>query len=389
VVGADSSFHYGIREIGALAARLPDAIRLEIGDPWFPTPAHIAEAAAAAVAEGFTHYTPSAGLDSLRELIAEKLRCSNGVDCGPNQVIVTTGGTGALFTALLELLEPGDEVLIPDPAWPYYQAMVCMLRGRPVPYPLERRRAFEPDPDDLERRITARTKVLIVNSPGNPSGAVFPRELMAALAELAERRGLWLISDECYDALVFDGEHVSMATLTSSERLLSVFSFSKAYAMTGWRVGYLVGAAEVVAAIARTQESVVVNASSVSQKAAEAALAGPQDQLEDMRLYYRRQRDTAAALLDAAGVGYVRPLGAFYMMIELPPGLDAPAFAQSLLDRRHVAVAPGPFFGSTGEGLFRISLCGGGDDLERGVQRIVEELAAHRGPAERVASTAS
>lgn len=370
-----STPHSAIREIGALAAAYPDAIRLEIGDPTFVTATHVIDAAAAAAREGYTKYTPSAGLPRLRELLVEKLRDRNGIRCDVPEVIVTTGGCGAIFSSLLVLLDPGDEVLVPDPGWPNYVAMAHMLNTRFVQYPLRRERSFEPDLDALEACVTERTKVLIVNTPGNPTGAVYSEEVLRGLADVAERHDLWLLSDECYDDLVFDGAHVSMATVADPARTISVFSFSKAYAMTGWRVGYLVADAELASSIAKTQESVVLNTAAISQKAAEAALVGPQDHREEMRLFYRDRRDQATALLDDAGVGYVRPAGAFYLMVTLPDGSDSRAFALSLLETQRVAVTPGIGFGPSGEGMLRISLSNPADTLQLGLERLAGAVA--------------
>ena len=368
--------HSAIREIGALAAKYPDALRLEIGDPTFVTAAHIIDTAAAAARDGYTKYTPSAGLPSLRELVVEKLRDRNGIECSLPNVVVTTGGCGAIFSSLLVLLDPGDEVLVPDPGWPNYVAMTHLLNAPFVHYPLLREQSFEPDFDALEARLTKQAKVIVVNSPGNPTGAVYSREVLQRLADFAARHDLWLISDECYDELVFDGEHVSMATIADPERTISVFSFSKTYAMTGWRVGYVVAPADLAASISKTQESVVLNTAAISQKAAEAALLGPQGHREEMRLFYRDRRDEAMALLDDAGVSYVRPAGAFYLMVGLPPGSDSREFALALLENQRVAVTPGVGFGPSGEGMVRVSLSNEADTLRSGLERLVSAVSA-------------
>jgi aspartate/methionine/tyrosine aminotransferase len=371
-----STPHSAIREIGARAAANPDALRLEIGDPTFTTAQHIIEAAELAAREGFTRYTPSAGLPTLRELLVEKLARINGVTCQPEQVVVTTGGCGAIFATLLVLLDPGDEVLMPDPGWPNYPAMAHMLNAKGVFYPLSRDKMFEPDFDELEARITPRSKVLIVNSPSNPTGQVASQEVVERLAAIAERHDLWLLSDECYDQLIFEGEHVEAARFADPERLVSVFSFSKTYAMTGWRIGYLVTQPDLASSIAKTQESVVLNAASTSQKAAEAALTGPQDHLEEMRSYYRDRRDAAVAQLDRAGVTFVSPRGAFYLMVDLAPGVDDQAFAFSLLESKGVAVVPGTGFGPSAKSMVRLSLSVAPEVLDEGVRRLADAIAA-------------
>jgi aspartate/methionine/tyrosine aminotransferase len=358
-----------------LALRLPDAVRLEIGDPDFPTPEHVVRAAARAALDGFTHYAPSSGLPTLRGLIAEKVADRNRFPCSPDQVVVTTGACGAVHASLLALLDPGDELLVPDPGWTTYVPMALAAGVRPVPYALDGARGFALDPDAVESCVGRRTRAIVVNSPSNPAGTVAARDALAAVVELARRRGLWLISDECYEELVFDGEHVSPAALGDADHVVSVFSFSKTYAMTGWRVGYAVARAEIAELLAKAQEPLVSSASTISQKAAEAALAGPQDAVAEMREAYRSRRDSALALLDGAGVPYVRPGGAFYLMVDVAgSGRTSEAFALRLLREGRVAVVPGDAFGARGEGFVRISLAAHETALVTGLGRLVDAL---------------
>ena len=364
----------GIRGIMELALALPDAIRLEIGDPDFTTPRHIVDAAAEAAHAGFTHYSPSAGLASLRELIAEKVRTRNGWACGAANVVVTTGACGGLHATLLALLDPGEQVLVPDPGWTTLVPMALAAGLEPVPYPLGD--GFALDPAAIEALIGPRTRALVVNSPGNPTGAVASREALEGVLKLAEAHGLWLVSDECYEDLVFDGRHESPAALGDPERVISVFSFSKSYAMTGWRVGYVIAPRATAALVAKAQEPLVSSASTISQKAAEAALAGPQDAVAAMREAYRRRRDAACARLDAAAVRYVRPGGAFYLMVDVSSAQDgADAFAHRLLREHRVAVVPGTAFGERGRGFVRVSLAAADAALETGLERLAEALA--------------
>ncbi|HEU0335496.1 MAG TPA: aminotransferase class I/II-fold pyridoxal phosphate-dependent enzyme [Gaiellaceae bacterium] len=365
----------GIRGIMELALELPDAIRLEIGDPDFPTPPHIVEAAAEAARAGFTHYAPGIGLSSLRELIAEKVVARNGFACTPDRVVVTTGACGALHASFLVLLDPGDEVLVPDPGWTTMTPMALAAGVTPVPYALDRRRAFALDPAAVEARIGPRTRALVVNSPGNPTGAVASREALEQVLDLADRHGLWLISDECYEELVFEGEHLSPASLGDPDRVLSVFSFSKTYAMTGWRIGYAVGPPAVVRQLAKAQEAVVSSSSTVSQKAAEAALLGSQEAVAGMRDAYRRRRDAAFQRLDADGIAYARPSGAFYLMVDVSTTPETSEdFALRLLRDQHVAVVPGSAFGAGGEGYVRVSLAAAADAIEAGLARLALAL---------------
>jgi len=366
----------GIREIMDAALARVDVVRLDIGDPDFPTPEHIVAAAAQAAADGFTHYGPSRGLASLRAAIAEKVVRTNGIACTPDNVVVTTGGSGAIFVCFLTLLDPGDEVLIPDPGWPNYLGMASAVGARVVRYPLDPAREFEPDLDELEGRIGSRTRVLVINSPANPTGAVLTADTLQVLGRIAERHGLWLVSDECYDGLVLDGEHVSAASVVESHRLLTVFSFSKTYAMTGWRIGYVIAPPELARVLATAQEPVVSCPSTVAQKAAEAALAGPVEPAEAMRLAYRRRRDAGLAVLDAAQVGYMRPRGAFYLFVDVASArMPSREFARRLLDAG-VAVVPGSAFGERGEGWVRVSLAASENDVCTGLGRLAQSLAA-------------
>lgn len=374
--------HSAIRTVGELARTIPDALRLEAGDPDFGTPDHIIEATARAARDGFTHYGPSAGLESLRTMLLEKVRTRNNLDCDIGQVVVTAGACGALYSTLLTLLDPGDEVMIPDPAWPNYPAMIHVLGGVTTRYGLDPALAWAPDIASIEAAITPRTKVIVVNSPGNPTGGVHARGMLRAILDVAERNDLWVVSDECYDEIVFDGEHVSMASLGGSDRVISIFSFSKTYAMTGWRVGYLVAPPAIAMSIARAQEPIYACASTIAQKAAEAALAGPQTIVRTMCDAYRARGMAAMTRLDTAGIAYVAPQGAFYLMVDTPPGESSLDFARRLLVERHVAVVPGSAFGERGEGRVRVALCVAMETLSDGVDRLVAGWASSRsGPA--------
>jgi aspartate/methionine/tyrosine aminotransferase len=362
--------HSGIREMADLARKVQDVVRLEVGDPDFVTPDHIIEAAAAAAKAGYTGYPPSAGYPRLRELIAEKVTRRNHLPTTPDQVVVTTGGGGGLFTSFLALLNPGDEVLVSDPVWPGYPAQIHLQNAVLKRFPLDRWRGFALDPDAIERSITPRTKVLVINSPCNPTGAVYGVDELKRVVEIAERHGLWVISDECYDEIILEGETVSLATLGGRDRIITVFSFSKTYAMTGWRIGYVVTSPEMAAIIGKLQEPVVASASSLSQKGAEAALLGPQVVVGQMVDSYRERRDLAMELLDGEGIGYVRPRGAFYLMVDTSPAGDSLQFARRLLMEEHVATVPGSAFGPGGEGMVRVSLASSIETLEFGLRAL-------------------
>ncbi len=365
----------GIREVMDLAFGRPEMIRLEIGDPDFPTPPHITEAGLRAAAGGATHYVSNAGLAFLRESAAQKVRERNGLPVTPDQMIVTQGATQGVFAAFVALAEAGDEVLVPDPAWPTYVMMARMLGLVDVAYPLTAETGFLPDVDVLARLVTPRTRVLVVNSPSNPIGSVADGQRIAELAEFARRHDLWIVSDECYDEIVFEAGCVSPA-LFAPERTVAVYSLSKTYAMTGWRIGYLAVPPAVVEVIAKCQEAIVACVSAPAQYAAHAALTGPQDCVAEMRESYRSRRDSVVRMTRAAGVAMPTPTGAFYGWIDI--GRRAPGasreFAFRLLAEHHVAVAPGTAFGPAGEGYVRISLAATQDDLVEGVRRLCAAL---------------
>lgn len=363
----------GIRRITNAAVTIPDCIRLEMGEPQFATPAHICDAADRAARDGFTKYTASQGLLSLREAMSAKLARVNGLAVPPERIVATNGALSGLFTTCLALLAPGDEMLIPDPGWPNWEMMILAAGGRVVRYPTPRERAFLPDPDTMDVLVTPRTRAIIVNSPSNPTGAVMPAALVERMLAFAKRHDLWVVSDECYDECLFDGEHVSPARFDTDGRVISVFSCSKTYAMTGWRVGYAAVPEAAIGVLAKLQQPVLGNICSVAQKAAEAALIGPQDCVAEMRDYYRARREQAVAMLAAAGMPVAVPGGAFYVMVDVTRAhRDATAFALDLLHTHKVAVAPGETFGPGGAGLVRIALCASEEDIARGLGKLIE-----------------
>lgn len=362
----------GIREIFDLAHGIPDAIHLEVGEPDFPTPEHICQAAAEAAFAGFTHYTPNAGIPELREAIVGKLLERNDVDVEVDRVVVTTGAGGGLFTAIRALTDPGDGVLIPDPSWPNY-AMMATVQELDVQYfPLRPEDGLVPTPEHIEPHLTERSRVLLVNSPGNPTGVVIHPETMRQLVDFAEANDLWLISDEVYDEMTFGRDHISALTMVPNGHVIGAFSFSKTYAMTGWRVGYVVATPEVASLITKCQEPISSCVNSPAQKAAVAALTGPQDAVAEMRSAYRERRDRATEILDAAGLPHAMPEGAFYLWVDVSgTGMSDIDFARKLVLDRQVAVVPGTAFGPTSGAYIRISLASALDDLVEGVRRTV------------------
>jgi aspartate aminotransferase len=371
--GAETMPRSGIRQVMDLAWSLPGpVIGLHVGEPSFPSPDHVIEAARASYAAGDTHYVPNAGVDELRRAIAEKVTTSNGFPASPQQVVISAGGAQALHNAFSLTLSAGDEVLIPDPGWPNYAMAVQLLQAVPVRYPLRPENDFRPDPAELAALVTERTRVIVVNTPSNPLGTVLPASDVAALVRFAEERDLWLLSDECYDALTFGPEHVSPGRFDRDGRVLSAFSFSKTYAMTGLRVGYLVAPEAVAVQSAKLQEPLIACVNAPAQAAALAALRGPQDVVGTMRDTYHQRRDLALAQLDELGMGYLRPEGAFYLWVDVRDRCrgDVASWAMDLLRQHHVAVAPGTTFGPLGEGWVRLSLATATEDLLEGIRRM-------------------
>jgi aspartate aminotransferase len=363
----------GIQEIMDLFWSLPGpVIGLHVGEPSFSTPEHVRDGARRALDRGDTRYVANAGIPVLRQAIAEKVAARNGLRARPEQVVVSAGGMQALHIALSATVAAGDDVLVPDPGWPNFAMAVGLLQARPVSYPLRPENRFLPDIDELAGLVTERTRALIVNFPSNPLGAVLPPHLAEALCRLADEHDLWLITDECYDEITFGAEHVSPGRWDDQGRVLSCFSFSKTYAMTGMRVGYLVAPERVAATAAKMQEPLIACVNAPAQYAALAALEGPQDFVETMRRAYHERRDAAAARLDEAGVGYLLPDGAFYMWVDVRDrcGGDVREWSLQLLRDRQVAVAPGTTFGAEGEGWIRISLATETDELLEGLERL-------------------
>ncbi len=356
--------------IGALVHGRNDILHLEFGEPDFPTPAHIVEAGMRSLRDERQGYGPGAGIPELRAAIAARVERVNHLSMPAARIVVTAGGTGALMAALLTLCETGDDVLVPDPAWAGYDAMLAAAGVRMVRYPLRAASGWLPDLDALDARVTPRSRVLLLNSPSNPGGAVFPRPVVEGLVDLARRHDLWLLSDECYDEFVYEGEHVSPLSL-DPQRVVTVGTFSKPYAMTGWRIGWAVAPAALAAPLELAVTAAVNNLPLFVQRGAQAALAGPQDCVREMAAAYRARRDLAVELLRARRPLDVVPAAAFYLLAPLAapgrPPLPSVAFTEALIATRGIAVAPGAAFGPATEGYARLSLASGPDVLRAGL----------------------
>jgi aspartate aminotransferase/aminotransferase len=369
--------------LGALVHGRSDIIHLEFGEPDFPTPAHIVEAAVRSLRDERQGYGPGNGMLWLREAIAARAKRVNGLTVAPEDVVVTAGGTGALMASLLCLTTPGDDVLVPDPAWAGYDAMLAAANARLVRYPLRAERGWQPDLDALEASVTPRTSVLLINSPSNPGGAVFPRETMERIVDLCRRKDLWLLSDECYDEIVFEGQHVSPAALDGNDgRILTVGTCSKSYAMTGWRVGWVIAPPAVAPHIALAVTAQVNNLPLFVQRAAEAALTGPPERVRAMATAYRERRDTAVEMLRGRGCLEYVPAGAFYLLARISGDEDAAfdgvAFAEALINQRRIAIAPGVAFGPATAHYARVSLASDRESVRAGLAGLLDFAATYR-----------
>ncbi|MCQ1948011.1 pyridoxal phosphate-dependent aminotransferase [Arthrobacter sp. zg-Y1116] len=365
-----------IRQITQAAWAKPDAIVLSIGEPGFPTPGHILDAARATLDRDETGYTPNAGIAPLRSAFARHAGAACGKEISAERVFVTSGAQQGLHLAMSLLLDAGDEILVPNPGYPTFAMTAELLHAVPVAYPLYPEHGFQPRIEDIEALLTPRTRVLLLNSPSNPLGAVFSGELTRALVELARRHDLWILSDECYEAFTFDVPHVSPLAFDgdAGERVITSLTLSKTYGLTGLRIGALVLPKGLEPVLSTVMESIVSCVASPSQYAALAALTGPQDYVDMASAHYRANRDAACSVLAGKGIRYLEARGAFYLWADVShaTGGNVRDWALRFLDEHGVAVAPGTAFGSIGEGWIRIALCGDRAELLEGVSRLPE-----------------
>lgn len=359
-----------------MRARGIDVLDVGGGDPDFDAPAHVIDATARSALEGFTHYTPSRGIPALRAAVAEKLLGDNGIKVDPDtEVLVTPSSKHALFVALMAVLDPGDEVLLPTPSWVSYQAMARLAGATPVPVPLAASDGFRITGDRLAAARTARTRALVVNTPNNPTGHVVDEREAEEIVAFASQHDLVMIIDEIYEKILFDGaRHLSPASMPgAAERTITVNGLSKAYAMPGWRLGYAAGPADLVAAMLTVHQHTVACAGSFAQQGAVAALTGPQDVVTAMTAEYQARADAVVtALNEIPDVTCGRPDGAFYAFPDISATVspDCREFAERLLIEESVAVTPGIAFGPGGQGHLRISLTSSRPTLTEVVNRI-------------------
>jgi aspartate aminotransferase len=362
----------------ALKAEGIDVIDLGGGDPDFITPQHVRDAAAAAMNAGDTHYVASNGTPALKNAIAAKLKADNGLDYKPAEIIVTPGGKQALFAAMMATVEEGVDIMLLEPAWVSYESMVELAGGNVVSVGLDPDDDFRVTREKLEESHTPQSRGIVVNSPNNPTGRVLDRDEIEAVCEFARERNLIVYTDEMYEKIIYDGhEHISIATLPGMwERTLTFNGLSKAYAMTGWRLGYVAGPRVLIDEIAKVQSHSVTHATSFVQAGGVAALTGPQDFIGEMvSAWDRRRKAVAEGISRIKGMNWTPAEGAFYAFPDArESGMDSMTLADRLLQEAHVAVTPGVAFGAAGEGHVRMSFATSDEQLETAIRRMGEYL---------------
>jgi aminotransferase len=354
IVEEDGSFR--TRMLG-IAAGLKDVIAMGRGDPDFHTPSHIVAAAKAALDANQHHYTGPTGLPALRQAIAADLNSGYGLNYTADEIVVTAGVQESIMLCMLGLVSEGDEVLITSPRFTTYDTAVHLCGGVPVPVPTYEKDDFALDVAEIERRITPRTRIFVLVTPNNPTGAVTPPDVIRKIAKLAIERDILIISDEIYARMIYaPNEHLSIATLPGmKERTITLNGFSKTYAMTGWRVGYMAAPADFVSKLTEPRHTLSINTCTISQHAALAALTGPQEPIQAMLDEYKERRDWLMPALTAAGFTYGHPGGAFYLYVNISQtGMDAPSFCEALLRETGVMVFPGAMFGDESPNYIRI-----------------------------------
>lgn len=361
----------------ALEAEGHEIIHLEIGEPDFETPQHVKQAAQQAIDAGYTHYGPSAGLPSVREAIAQYVSRDRGVSVNPDQVVVTPGGKSLIFFVMMALIEPGDEVLFPDPGFPNYEMTIEFVGGKPVPIPLDEKSGFSIDVEHLESLITKKTKLCILNSPHNPTGAVLPRETMEAILEIANRHDIAVLSDEIYSKIVYQSHEDFYSLPGAAERTIMLDGHSKTYAMTGWRLGYGVMPKELATQISRIASDSTSCTCTFTQLAGVAALEGSQESVKTMVEEFRVRRDIIVDGLNRIpGFRCYKPGGAFYVFPNISDtGFRSKELAGMLMEKARVAVLSGDTFGENGEGFLRMSYANSQDNIRRAIDRIADVIS--------------
>lgn len=377
-LGTETAFEVLVRA-RALEAKGRDVVHLEIGEPDFDTPANVINAAVGALRSGMTHYGPSAGLPKLREAIARDAGRMRGIDVSPEEVVVVPGGKPIIFYTMLALAGEGDEVIYPNPGFPIYESMINFVGAKAVPIPLREERQFRLDVRELERLITPRTKLIILNSPANPTGGVLEEQDIREFAAAIGDRNIMVLSDEIYCRLIFEGRHFSPMSIAGfRDRVILLDGFSKTYAMTGWRLGFGVMRADLAAQISRLMTNSNSCTATFTQIAGVEALAGDQSPVTRMCQAFRERRDLMVDGLNRIkGFRCLKPKGAFYVFPNIEgTGWKSQELANALLDEAGVACLSGTAFGSYGEGYIRFSVANSPENIEKALKRIEEWVGA-------------
>jgi len=375
-LGTETAFEV-LARARSLEAQGRKVVHLEIGEPDFDTPRFIRTAAARALEEGLTHYGPSAGLPEFRKVIAERWKAERGIPCDADNVVVTPGAKPIMFFAMLALLEEGDEVLYPNPGFPIYESVANFLNARAVPLHLREENEFDLDLNELEKKVTGRTKLLILNSPHNPTGAALKPETVEGIAALARRHRFHILSDEIYARIQYEGRHLSIASLPGmAERTIVLDGFSKTYAMTGWRLGFGIMEKQLAVHVARLMTNSNSCTATFVQKAGQVALTGPQHEVQAMVAEFRVRRDAIVkGLNELPGVTCQMPKGAFYAFPNITgTGMKSGELAKALLEEAGVAALPGTAFGPWGEGYLRLSYANSVANIEMALDAIKSVL---------------
>lgn len=370
----------GTLEILSLANELEqegeDIIHLEVGEPDFDTPKNIKDAAKEALDEGKTGYTSSNGTQELREAISQDLK-KKGIERTPEEIIATPGAKHSLFSAMTIALDPNDEILIPTPCWTY-EGMTRIINAEPIFIETPEENQFKLQPEDVKKKISSKTRMLLLNYPNNPTGAVLEKSTLRALADLAIDHDFWILTDEVYDQLVYGDSSPSISSFSDlHERTIYINSFSKTYAMTGWRLGYTAAPKEIISEMVKIQQNSTTCPASFVQSAGVAALEGPQDQVEEMASKYEKRRDIIVDGLDSIeGINCVKPKGAFYAFPNIEDlGKDSKEISKLLLREAGVAATPGNAFGPAGEGHIRLSYANSTERIKEALERIEENIS--------------
>lgn len=376
-LGTETAFEV-LAKAKALEKQGKEIIHLEIGEPDFDTPKNIKEAAVKALYAGYTHYVPAAGIPELREAIAEYISKTRKIDVDPEEVVVTPGAKPIMFYAILAWINPGDEVMYPNPGFPIYESLINFVDAKPVPIPLKEENDFKMDPEYVKEKITKKTKMIILNSPENPTGGVLTKKDLKVVADcIAKRDDVLVLSDEVYSRIIYEGENESIASLPGmKEKTIILDGFSKTYAMTGWRLGYGVMRKDLAQKVAQ----LMINSNSCTcafiQMAGVEALKGPQKEVEKMVAEFKRRREVIVEGLNKInGITCKKPHGAFYVFPNITgTGMDCRKLGDYLLNEAGVAVLPGTSFGQYGEGYLRISFANSVENIKKALERIDEAL---------------